>query len=229
MRHHEQRVNQASTGSGISWWEALRRGYAPHQLAWLMDNPARRLLLSPSVFASRFRISETDRILEIGPGSGYFSVELARRVRGGRLELFDLQPEMLVKARRKLAKEAIENVGYTVGNASERLPFPDAHFDIAILVTVLREVPAKAACLSEIHRVLRPGGVAVFHEQLPDNLIRFAELRPMVERAGFVLERRQGPSWNYTATFRKPSEPTAGPKHKDARPPNEVTHPGVAP
>ena len=174
-----------------------------------MDNPARRLLLSPSTFANRFQISETDRILEIGPGSGYFSVELARRVRDGRLELFDLQPEMLAKARRKLLKEAIENVGYTVGNASARLPFPDAHFDIVVLVTVLREVPDKKACLTEINRVLRPAGVVIFHEQLPDNLIRFAELGPMVESAGFVLERRYGASWNYTATFRKPLESTA--------------------
>jgi len=209
MRQKKESVNQESTGSDIPWWEALRRGYAPHQLAWLMDNPARRLLLSPSTFANRFQISETDRILEIGPGSGYFSVELARRVPGGRLELFDLQPEMLAKARRKLLKEAIENVGYTVGNASARLPFPDAHFDIVVLVTVLREVPDKKACLTEINRVLRPAGVVIFHEQLPDNLIRFAELGPMVESAGFVLERRYGASWNYTATFRKPLESTA--------------------
>ena len=192
----------------MSWWEALRRGYAPHQLAWLMDNPVRRLLLSPSEFANRFQISKTDRILEIGPGSGYFSVELARRVQGGRLELFDLQPEMLAKARRKLEKEAICNVGYTAGNASARFPFPDAHFDTAVLVTVLPEIPDKEACLTEIHRVLRPAGLVVFHEQLPDNLIRFAQLHSLVERAGFVLERRYGPSWNYTATFRKSSEPT---------------------
>jgi ubiquinone/menaquinone biosynthesis C-methylase UbiE len=168
-----------------------------------MDNPVRRLLLSPSEFANRFPISETDRILEIGPGSGYFSVELARRVHSGRLELFDLQPEMLAKARRKLARETIDNVGYTVGNASVRLPFPDAYFDVVVLVTVLREVPDKRACLTEINRVLRPAGVVVFHEQLPDNLIRFVELKPTVESAGFVLERRYGPSWNYTASFRK--------------------------
>ena len=87
-----------------------------------MDNPVRRLLLSPSEFADRFQISETDRILEIGPGSGYFSVELAHHIQGGRLELFDLQPEMLAKAKRKLEKEAIWNVGYTAGNASARLP-----------------------------------------------------------------------------------------------------------
>ena len=208
MKHDKESTNQGSTGSAISWWEALRRGYAPHQLAWIMDNPVRRLLLSPSTLANRFQISETDRILEIGPGSCYFSVELAHRVRAGRLELFDLQPEMLAKARRKLVKKGIENVGYTVGNASERLPFPDAHFDIAVLVTVLREVPDKGACLTEISRVLRPAGVVVFHEQLPDNLMWFAELCPLVEQAGFVLDRRSGPSWNYTATFRKPLEPT---------------------
>ena len=204
MKHDKE-----STGSGIPWWEALRRGYAPHQLAWLMDNPLRRLLLSPSTFADRFQILETDRILEIGPGSGYFSVELARRVRGGRLDLFDLQPEMLAKAKRKLVKNGIENVGYTTGNASARLPFPDAHFDVVVLVTVLPEVRDKEACLADIHRVLRPAGVVVFHEQLPDNLIRFEQLCPMVESAGFVFTHRYGPSLNYTAIFQKPLEPTA--------------------
>lgn len=190
-------------GSGISWREALRRGYAPHQLAWLMDNPVRKLLLSPNGFADRLQISATDRILEIGPGSGYFSVELARRVRDGRLDLFDLQPEMLAKARRKLERRGIFNVGYTAGNASARFPFPDARFDLVVLVTVLPEIPDQKFCLIEIHRVLRPAGVVAFHEQLPDNLIRFAQLSSLVEPVGFVLERRHGPWWNYTAIFRK--------------------------
>ena len=81
---------------------ALGRGYFPHQLSCLIDNPLRRLLLTPAQLANRLPLTESSHVLEVGPGSGYFSAELARRVPQGRLELLDLQPEMLAKARRKL-------------------------------------------------------------------------------------------------------------------------------
>jgi ubiquinone/menaquinone biosynthesis C-methylase UbiE len=46
-----------------------------------------------------------------------------RRLTGGRLELFDLQPEMLVKARRKLDRAGCRDVGFHSGEASAGLPF----------------------------------------------------------------------------------------------------------
>ena len=95
---------------------AFGRGYFPHQFSWLIDNPVRRLLLSPEKFADRLPLTAVSWVLEVGPGSGYFSRELARRVRRGRLVLFDLQPEMLAKARRKLERSGVQNVGYAVGD-----------------------------------------------------------------------------------------------------------------
>jgi ubiquinone/menaquinone biosynthesis C-methylase UbiE len=183
---------------------ALSRGYFPHELSWLIDNPVRRLFIAPETLADRLGISETSRVLEIGPGSGYFSVELARRVPHGRLELFDVQDEMLAKAWRKLAARGFDNVGFTQGNASASLPFPEAEFDVVVLVTVLGEVPDKDASIKSINRVLRRDGVLAIHEHLPDpDFIRFEVLRRMVEKHGFAFRARRGWWWNYTATFRK--------------------------
>jgi predicted O-methyltransferase YrrM len=56
-------------------------------------------------------LSPSDRVLELGPGPGYFSVELARRIPEGRLESLDLQPEMLAKARRALDGAGYGHVG----------------------------------------------------------------------------------------------------------------------
>lgn len=56
----------------------------------------------------------TDRILELGPGSGYFSAKLAAAVPEGHLELLDIQPQMLAKARALLTAAGYANVGYTV-------------------------------------------------------------------------------------------------------------------
>lgn len=80
----------------------LGRGVFPHQLSWLIDNAARRLIVSPRTVADRLSLTPASRLLEIGPGSGYFSGEFAKRLPRGRLELFDLQPEMLAKAKAKL-------------------------------------------------------------------------------------------------------------------------------
>jgi CAAX protease family protein len=183
---------------------ALSRGYFPHELSWLIDNPLRRLFIAPETLADRLAITETSRVLEIGPGSGYFSEELARRVPRGRLELFDVQDEMLGKAGRKLSARGFRNVGFTKGNASAGLPFPEAQFDVAVLVTVLGEVPDKDRCIKSIHRVLRPDGVLAIHEHLPDpDFIPFKQLRSAVERYGFVFKARWGRWWNYTATFQK--------------------------
>jgi ubiquinone/menaquinone biosynthesis C-methylase UbiE len=179
-------------------------GCFPHQMSFLIDNPIRRLLITPEAFADRLPLTPSSRVLEVGPGSGYFSVEIARRVPAGHLELFDLQPEMLAKARRKLDAAGLANVGYTQGDAGD-LPFEDSEFDVAFLVAVLGEVPDEAECLRSLQRVLRPGGVVAFHEHLPDpDFSGLPALRKLVEGEGFRFVRSWGQRWNYTASFRTP-------------------------
>lgn len=86
------------------------RGVFPHQLSWLLDNPLRRLFLSPHDLADHLALSETSRVLELGPGPGYFSAALAKRVPRGELALLDIQPQMLEKAKRKLESMGFRNV-----------------------------------------------------------------------------------------------------------------------
>src|SRR6267142_6542036 len=120
--------------------QAPKRRIFPHQFSCLLDNPVRRFLLSPDDLADRLQLSETSRVLEVGPGSGYFSVELAKRVPRGELVLLDLQSEMLAKARRKLESLGVHNVRYMAAHASCYLECPDNYFDVALLVCVLGEI-----------------------------------------------------------------------------------------
>ena len=182
--------------------EALRRGYFPHQLAWALDNRLRRLILSPEALAGRLPLTPASRVLEVGPGPGYFSRELAGRVPDGRLELLDLQPEMIVKALARFGPEPPSNVGASAADACAGLPYDDAGFDIVLLVAVLGELPDRDAALRSFHRVLRPGGVLAVHEHWPDpDLIPLATLRPLVEAHGFAFVRSYGTPRNFTALF----------------------------
>lgn len=176
----------------------------PHQLAWLLNNPVRGILLSPRTLLSRIPLRPTDRIVELGPGSGYFSLALSAAVPEGHLELVDLQPQMLAKARQRLVAQGRSNVGYTVADAGTPLPLAAESFDVAVLVHVLGEVEDQAQCLRSLASVLKPGGVLVLHEGVPDpDRIPIAKLVSLVQGHEFSLDRIEGPAWNYTALFRR--------------------------
>jgi ubiquinone/menaquinone biosynthesis C-methylase UbiE len=192
-----------------TWVErTMQRGrgadYFPYQLWFLLDNPLRRLLVHPRRLIDRLELSGSEDVLEVGPGPGLFSVELARRLTSGRLELLELQPEMLARARRKLDRAGLSNVGFHAGDAGGRFPFPDSCFDVAFLAAVLGEVPDKPACRRSLARVLRPGGLLVVQEFFPDpDRMRVPEIRRLAEPAGFRFIGAQGRPWNYTVRFRR--------------------------
>ena len=193
------------TGAGGGWgaWrQAIGRGIFPHQLAWFLELPARRLVLSPELLASRLPLTPSASVLEIGPGSGFYSLEVARRVPAGRLELFDLQPEMLARCRAKCEAAGLANVGFTSGDGAS-LPFPDAAFDLVYMVTVFGEIHDQEACLRGTRRALKPSGVLSVSEHMPDpDFTPFDALRRRVEASGFRFEARFGSRWAYTANFR---------------------------
>jgi len=116
----------------------------------------------------------------------------------------DLQPEMLAKARRRLTALGRANLGYTVADAARPLPLAAGSFDAAVLVQVLGEVEDRSQCLRSLASVLKPGGVLALHEGVPDpDRIPIPELVLLVEAHGFSLDRIEGPTWNYTALFRR--------------------------
>jgi ubiquinone/menaquinone biosynthesis C-methylase UbiE len=182
---------------------ALMRGVFPHELTFFLELPWRNVILSPQKLVARLALTATSHVLEVGVGSGFYSVEVAHRVSKGHLELLDLQPEMLKKARQKLEAEGLSNVGYTLSDA-DKLPFKDDSFDTLFLVAVLGEVANQKAFLSEARRVLKPEGILSISEHLPDpDFSPFAKVKSLVEKEGFEFHKRYGVKWSYTVNFRK--------------------------
>jgi ubiquinone/menaquinone biosynthesis C-methylase UbiE len=160
-------------------------------------------MLSPRKLVARLGLEATSQVLEVGAGSGFYSIEVARRISEGQLELLDLQPEMLKKARRKLKAKDVSNVGYAVADAG-LLPFKEDSFDALFLVAVLGEIANQQAFLSEARRVIKPEGVLSISEHLPDpDFSSFAKIKSLVEKEGFEFSERYGARWSYTANFRK--------------------------
>lgn len=174
----------------------------PYALAWLLDNPIRRRYVGRVL--DRVDIRPGERVLELGPGPGAFTIEAARRTEpGGTLVAVDIQPQMIAAVERKVREAGLTNVETHVASAYE-LPLDDESTDRAFLVTVLPEILDRQRALAELRRVLKPGGLLSITEEFPDpdypltrTTIRWAK------EAGFELVERRGNWWIYTLNFRK--------------------------
>ncbi len=176
------------------WSRFSGRGTYPHQLSGVLLVPLRRLIFSPRQLVAQLHLTPTSRVLEVGPGPGFFSLDVARAVPRGRLELVDIQHEMLEKARRRLQRAGIRRVGFTQANAAA-LPFRPDLFDAAFLVAVLGEIPNPQACVACIADLLRDGGRLVFVELPGDpDAMNQAELRGLSSGTAlrFVASERVG-------------------------------------
>lgn len=186
-------------------WVAAKVGHSapcPASLSYIVDNPVRRWYLRDVV--ERAGVRSGERVLELGPGPGVFTIEAARRTSPrGSIVAVDIQPKMISALESRLHEAGIHNVEAHVAAASQ-LPLDDGSVDRAFLVTVLPEIPDKQLALSEVYRVLKPNGILSVTEEfldpdypLPQTTVRWAS------QAGFELVERHGNWWTYTLNFRR--------------------------
>jgi ubiquinone/menaquinone biosynthesis C-methylase UbiE len=184
---------------------------------WLRKNPSacpysqRFWVEAPHPFITRSRLREVlaprpgERVLEVGPGTGYYTLDLAEWAGpDGSVEILDIQQEMLDHTMARAAERDIPNINPTLADAT-KMPYEDSSFDAAVLVTVLGEVPDQDAALRELARVLKPGGRLVVGELLGDpHYVAHRALRLRVAGAGLAYEERSGSALGYFARFAKP-------------------------
>ncbi|WP_172136108.1 class I SAM-dependent methyltransferase [Adlercreutzia sp. ZJ473] len=107
-------------------------------------------------------ISAADEVLDIAGGTGDVTFAVARAKRPAHIQCTDLVPEMLDVARMHHEAGAANGVpvDFEVVDAQD-IPYPDASFDVVTMAYGIRNMPDRPRALSEMHRVLRPGGALV--------------------------------------------------------------------
>lgn len=156
---------------------------------WNWESPAGRLRWRRRVSMLKEDLGSGTKVLELGCGTGYFTRELVDT--GAEITAIDISPALLAEARSEI--EAA-NVEFRVENAYE-MCFAEESFDHVVGSSVLHHLEIERA-LSEIFRVVKPGGEIAFTEpNMMNPQIALQKNLPPVKR-------RMGDSPDETAFFK---------------------------
>ncbi len=136
---------------------AAMLGYEQADVDWLPPDTVDSFAGTGNPF-SMGPLSEGETVLDIGCGAGFDTLLAARQVGpGGSVVAVDMTEAMIEKTRAGVSALGLDNVDARHGLAEE-LPVDDGSVDVVISNGVINLCPDKAAVMSEVQRVLRPGG-----------------------------------------------------------------------
>ena len=134
-----------------------RNMVCPWWLCFTFDNPLRKLLHNPEAILIPY-VHPGDRVIDIGPGMGYFTIPLARLVGPeGRIIAIDVQERMLLALRSRAKKNGVsERIEAHLASKKSLGMHKKAVFILALWM--VHEVPDKSTFFREIRDLLKPNG-----------------------------------------------------------------------
>ena len=132
----------------------------------LMNNPVRAAVQRHHEASLMERLGarlDGMRVLEIGCGRGVGAEIIFERFGAAEVDAFDIDPDMVARARRRLARFPAERLRLFVGDAAA-VEAEDASYDAVVDFGIIHHVPGWRRAVAEVARVLRPGGLFLFEE-----------------------------------------------------------------
>lgn len=193
----------------LAWRLASRRRSIPCPvwLGWMveLDNPFTKANRAAAVI-DQLQVHPGMSVLDLGCGPGRITIPLGRAVgEQGRVVAVDIQPRMLDRARDKVSAAGLQNITLLHAGAGEG-KLGKTQFDRAVLVTVLGEIPNRAAALQEVLQSLKPGGLLAVTEVIFDPHFQPRRtVQQLVGAAGFRQRSFFGSRLAFTMVFEKPN------------------------
>ncbi len=178
----------------------------PWWLGYVLASPLRRLAYNPSKILASY-VHEGMAVLEPGPGMGFFTLELARRVgKSGRVIAVEIQPRMIAGLKRRIAKAGL------LERVEVRLARPDSigiadlagTVDFTLAFAVVHEMPAAGRFFTEVAAASKPGASLLFAE--PRGHVsdaQFADELQAAMQAGFVVADRPSIPRSHVVVLKK--------------------------
>jgi SAM-dependent methyltransferase len=166
--------------------------------ARVFDDPARDAWQQPQRVIEALRLPPEAMVADIGAGTGYFAVRLARALPKGRVFAVDLEPDMVRYLGERAAGEGLANLEPVQAAADDpRLP---ARVDLVLVVNTYHHIEARERYFGRLRDSLRPGAaVAIIDFRMDSPVgppkrarIDAARVGDEMQRAGYVLAAEHG-------------------------------------
>jgi ubiquinone/menaquinone biosynthesis C-methylase UbiE len=177
----------------------------PWWLGYFLASPVRKLWQDPGRILSPY-VREGQRVLEPGPGMGFFTLELARLVGpNGRVFAIDVQPKMLERLKRRAAKTGLADRVETRVAAPESLAINDLNgsIDFILAFAMVHEMPDATAFFREAAAAAKAGATLLLAE--PRGHVKdamFEKELKLASEAGFELVTRPAISGSHSALLK---------------------------
>jgi len=156
-------------------------------ISLMHDNPLLPYFRNPQRLLKAAGLKQGQKVLEVGCGPGFFTIPAATIVgKEGFVYTVDVHPLAIARVKEKIEKEGIKNVGPILTNASDT-GLPDRSIDLSFIFGLQYIAGGLEDVISEIHRILKDGGVLSF-EKTRGSAKKLIE---EVERGGFGYSGRQ--------------------------------------
>ena len=193
----------AQIGSRIA--HRIRPRPYPAPLRELLDHPVRMRYRDPVATLGPFGIGPGDSVLDLGCGTGTFTVEMARQVgNSGRVHAVDIQASMIEAARSRVESADVASRVSFHHCGAYSLPLESDSVDVAIAIASLSEMPQPLFALEEVRRVLKPGGRLAVSEEIPHTGYALQRtVRQWLQEVGFRYGGLRGTPFCYSLMYFK--------------------------
>lgn len=181
-----------------SEWTGLRGRF----MGWYLNSPLRRLSELLLLGDSRSRVlaevtgalKGEGTVVDVGAGSGYYSLAIARELKRGKVISLDLSQEMLQHLREAAKKRGLADRVEVLESSAYQIRLGDGSVDMAIANGVFHELAHPELALREMVRVLRPGGHVIVTDFRADTWIgrRIASAHRREDHGPFSLQELDG-------------------------------------
>lgn len=166
----------------------------------LLDSESRKKLLDPEAFPSLLPLVPSSIVADIGCGTGFFTIPLAKRLPQGRVFAVDVLEEMLERVKQRVQEAGLGNVE-TVRSTELDVPLPGGSLDGILVAFVLHEIEERRLFLERLKDLLKERGWLALMEWVKKETpagppvgdrIDSTEARELLEEAGFQVEEEKG-------------------------------------
>lgn len=139
-------------------------------MAATANTPNDAPLLDPDRVLSNLNLSSCQVLADVGCGEGHFTLPAARLLApGGTVVAIDLSQESLGACKRNAQAAGLRNVTTVLAEEDDEYPVATASADVALMVDVYHECDPTSGVLREVRRILKPGGILLLVDWLPQD------------------------------------------------------------